>query len=88
MMKSSSKQDSPGKKYTRSRSLCLSCILAYGHLCFAVPFVERDWVKVYEERVYAGSHEPYTIRAVVECSRYQYSGGRRVPMGTEVGSRR
>jgi hypothetical protein len=76
----SSKQVIPGKKYSPRQSLCLSCTLAYGHLCFSVPFADRDWVMAYEERAYAGSHEPYIIRSVVECRRYQYSRGHRVPL--------
>ena len=69
MMKTSSKQIIPGKKYSSSLSLCLSCTLAYGYLCFAVPFADRDWIMAYEERVYAGSHAPYTICSVVKCRR-------------------
>ena len=67
-------------KRSSSQSLCLSCSLAYGHLCFAVPFADRDWVMAYEERAYAGSHEAYVIRLVASCSRYRSSGGRRVPL--------
>ena len=67
-------------KYSPRQSLCLSCGLAYGHLCFAVSFADREWVMAYEERTYAGSHESYVIRSVVECSRYHHSRGRRVPL--------
>ncbi len=76
----SSKQVIPGKKCSPRQSLCLSCGLAYGHLCFAVPFADRNWVLAYEERAYAGSHEAYVIRLVSNCSRYRSSGGRRVPL--------
>jgi hypothetical protein len=79
-MRNSSKQVIPGKKCSPRQSLCLGCTLAYGHLCFAVPFAARDWVMAYEERAYAGSHEPYIIRLVTSCSRYQASRGRRVPL--------
>ncbi len=67
----SSKQVIPGKKCSPRQSLCLGCSLAYGHLCFAVPFADRDWVLACEERAYAGSHEPYVIRLVSSCSRYE-----------------
>lgn len=67
-------------KRSPRQSLCLGCSLAYGHLCFAVPFADRDWVVAYEERAYAGSHEAYVIRVVVECIRYQSSRGCRVPL--------
>jgi len=80
MTKSATKEKSTRTKFSRSRSICLSCALAYGHLCFSVPFAERDWVTAYEERMYAGSHGSYAIRAVVGCNRFQYSGGRRVPL--------
>lgn len=70
-MSSVSKKVIPGKKHSPCQSLCLSCGLAYGHLCFAVPFADRDWVMAYEERAYAGSHEPYIIRSVTKCSRYE-----------------
>ena len=79
-MSSLSKQVIPGKKRSSSQSLCFSCSLAYGHLCFAVPFADRDWVMAYEERAYAGSHEAYVIRLVASCSRYRSSRGRRVPL--------
>jgi hypothetical protein len=69
-MRNSSKQ-APGTKCSHRQSLCLSCSLAYGHLCFAVPFADRDWVLAYEEQAYAGSHEPYIIRLVTSCSRYE-----------------
>ncbi len=80
----SSKHVIPGKKCSPRQSLCLGCSLAYGHLCFAVPFVDRDWVVAYEERVYAGSHEPYVIRLVTSCSHYRSSRGRRVPLVSDV----
>jgi hypothetical protein len=87
-MKSSSKQVIPANKHSPRQSLCLSCSLAYGHLCFSVPFTDRDWVLAYGELEYAGSHEPYIIRLVVECRRYQYSRGRRVPLVADVRCRR
>ena len=80
MMKTSSKQVISGNNYSSSLSLCLSCTLAYGYLCFAVPFADRDWIMAYEERVYAGSHAPYTICSVVKCRRYQYSANQRTPL--------
>jgi hypothetical protein len=69
-MRNSSKQ-APGTKCSHRQSLCLNCSLAYGHLCFSVPFADRDWVLAYEEQAYAGSHEPYIIRLVTSCSRYE-----------------
>lgn len=83
----SSRQVIPGPR----QSLCLSCNLAYGHLCFAVPFEDRDWVLAYEERAYAGSHEPYVIRLVSRCTRYErMSEGRcrRSERKSEVGGRK
>jgi hypothetical protein len=82
-MSSLSKQVIPGKKCSPRQSLCLGCSLAYGHLCFAVPFEDRDWVLAYEERAYAGSHEPYVIRLVTSCNRYE----RTSELKSEVGCR-
>lgn len=79
-MRNSSKQVITARKYSPNQSLCLSCNLAYGHLCFTVPFADRDWVMAYEEKAYAGSHEPYIIRLVTGCSRYRSSRGRGVPL--------
>lgn len=70
-MKTQRKEGDKPMKRSPRQSLCLSCSLAYGHLCFAVPFADRDWVLAYEEQAYVGSHEPYIIRLVTSCSRYE-----------------
>lgn len=51
-------------------SLCIECALAYGHLCLAVPFDQRDWVKAFQESPKKGNIRDYTVRSVTDCERY------------------
>jgi hypothetical protein len=71
-----------------TKTICDTCVHAYGDDCFKVPIEDRRWVRQVQVRKMSGNVSISAIRLVSKCDRYEMGRRPLAGVGAIVGSYR